>query len=64
MLASMTFTLLRGLAWDVGLPVATYYALHLLGVSDWVALLAPRWSRRPGCSGSRPGSARSTRSPR
>jgi hypothetical protein len=36
----MTRTLLRGLAWDVGLPVATYYALHLLGVSDWVALLA------------------------
>lgn len=32
--------MVRGLAWDVGLPVATYYALHLLGVSDWVALLA------------------------
>jgi hypothetical protein len=30
----------RGLAWDVGLPVVTYYALHLLGVSNWVALLA------------------------
>ena len=36
----MTGTLLRGLAWDVALPVATYYALHLLGASDWVALLA------------------------
>ena len=31
---------LRGLAWDVGLPVVTYYALHLLGATDWVALLA------------------------
>jgi hypothetical protein len=30
----------RGLAWDVGLPVATYYALHLAGATDWVALLA------------------------
>ena len=36
----MTRTLLRGLAWDIGLPVATYYALHLWGTSDWVALLA------------------------
>lgn len=36
----MTRSLLRGLAWDVGLPVATYYALHLLGATDWVALLA------------------------
>ena len=36
----MTRTLLRGLAWDVGLPVVTYYALHLLGATDWVALLA------------------------
>ncbi|NMH98836.1 VC0807 family protein [Pseudonocardia acidicola] len=33
-------TLVRGLAWDVGLPLVTYYALHLLGASDWVALLA------------------------
>jgi hypothetical protein len=33
-------TLLRGLAADVGLPVVAYYALHLLGTSDWVALLA------------------------
>ncbi|HEV7471064.1 MAG TPA: VC0807 family protein [Pseudonocardia sp.] len=32
--------IVRGLAWDVGLPVAVYYALHLLGASDWVALLA------------------------
>jgi hypothetical protein len=31
--------MLRGLAWDVGLPVAGYYALHLAGVSDLVALL-------------------------
>jgi len=29
-----------GLAWDVGLPLVGYYALHLLGASDWVALLA------------------------
>jgi hypothetical protein len=33
-------TMIRGLAWDVGLPVLTYYALHLLGATDWVALLA------------------------
>lgn len=33
-------TMATGLLLDVGLPVATYYALHLLGVSDWVALLA------------------------
>ncbi|WP_433504693.1 hypothetical protein ACQP04_34905 [Pseudonocardia halophobica] len=32
--------LLRGLAFDVGLPIATYYVLHLLGASDWPALLA------------------------
>ena len=31
--------LLRGLAWDVGAPVVAY-VLHLLGASDWVALLA------------------------
>lgn len=31
---------LVGLAWDVGLPLVTYYALHALGVSDWTALLA------------------------
>lgn len=33
-------TVLTGLAWDIGLPVATYYVLHLLGATDWVALLA------------------------
>jgi hypothetical protein len=33
-------TLLRNLGWDVGLPVVTYYALHFLGASDWMALLA------------------------
>jgi hypothetical protein len=41
--ATMTnpaLTMIRGLAWDVGLPVLTYYALHLLGATDWVALLA------------------------
>jgi hypothetical protein len=32
--------MLRGMAWDVALPVTTYYALHLLGASDWLALLA------------------------
>ena len=31
--------LVRGLFWDVGLPVVGYYALHLLGVADWPALL-------------------------
>ena len=29
-----------GLLLDVAFPVATYYALHLLGATDWVALLA------------------------
>lgn len=33
-------SMLRGLAWDVGLPVLGYYALHLAGASDFVALLA------------------------
>ena len=28
--------MVRGLAWDVGLPLVAYYALHLLGASDWV----------------------------
>jgi hypothetical protein len=28
-----------GLLWDVGAPLVGYYALHLLGASDWVALL-------------------------
>jgi hypothetical protein len=32
--------ILRGLLLDVGLPVVVYYALHLLGADDWVALLA------------------------
>jgi hypothetical protein len=27
------------LARDIGLPLATYYALHLIGVRDWPALL-------------------------
>ena len=31
--------MLRGLGWDVGLPVVAYYALHLAGVHDFVALL-------------------------
>lgn len=31
---------LIGLGWDVGLPLVGYYALHLLGASDWTALLA------------------------
>jgi hypothetical protein len=31
--------LLRGLAWDVGLPLAAFYGLHLVGATDWVALL-------------------------
>ncbi len=31
--------MVRGLAWDVGVPVVAYYALTLLGASDWVALL-------------------------
>ena len=33
-------SMIRGLAWDVGLPLAAYYLLHLAGASDWVALLA------------------------
>lgn len=33
-------SMLRGLALDVGLPVLAYYVLHLLGASDWAALLA------------------------
>jgi len=37
---SRRLAMLRGLALDAGLPVATYYALHLLGASDWVGLLA------------------------
>lgn len=30
---------LAGLVWDLGLPLVGYYVLHLLGASDWVALL-------------------------
>lgn len=33
-------TIGRGLAWDVGLPLVAYYALHLAGASDWSALVA------------------------
>ncbi|MHA6623277.1 VC0807 family protein [Pseudonocardia sp. DLS-67] len=32
--------MIRGLALDVGLPLVTYYVLHLAGVADWPALLA------------------------
>jgi hypothetical protein len=32
-------SMLCGLGWDVGLPLVGYYALHLLGVADWPALL-------------------------
>lgn len=32
--------MLRGLLLDVGLPVIAYYGLHLLGASDFTALLA------------------------
>jgi hypothetical protein len=31
--------MVAGLAWDVGLPVAAFYLLSLLGASDWAALL-------------------------
>ena len=31
--------MLRGLRWDVGLPLVGYYGLHLLGVADLPALL-------------------------
>jgi hypothetical protein len=33
-------TIVRGLGWDVGLPLVTYYVLHLLGADDWAALVA------------------------
>jgi hypothetical protein len=33
-------TMIRGLGWDIGLPLVAYYALHFAGASDWVALLA------------------------
>jgi hypothetical protein len=31
--------MVRGLAWDVGLPLMVFYGLHLAGVGDWLALL-------------------------
>jgi hypothetical protein len=31
---------IRGSAWEIGLPLVTYYALRLAGVTDWLALLA------------------------
>ena len=34
-----SLVMLRGLLLDVGLPVAGYYVLHLLGAGDWMALL-------------------------
>lgn len=33
-------TMVRGLAWDAGLPLLTYYGLHQAGLTDWSALLA------------------------
>jgi hypothetical protein len=36
----VTRALVRGLAWDVGVPLAVYYVLHLAGATDWAALLA------------------------
>jgi hypothetical protein len=33
-------SMVRGLLIDVGLPIIAYYALHALGATDWVALLA------------------------
>jgi hypothetical protein len=36
----VTRSLVRGLAWDVGAPLAAYYVLHLAGATDWAALLA------------------------
>jgi hypothetical protein len=32
--------MVRSLAWDLGLPVVTYYVLHALGAGDMTALLA------------------------
>lgn len=32
--------MVRGLGWDVGLPLVAYYGLHALGVADLPALLA------------------------
>jgi hypothetical protein len=33
---------LVGLAWDAGIPVVGFYAVHILGASDWAALLHAR----------------------
>jgi hypothetical protein len=33
---------LVGLAWDAGISVVGFYALHILGASDWAALLHAR----------------------
>jgi hypothetical protein len=33
-------SMIRSMAWDLGLPVATYYGLHALGAGDTTALLA------------------------
>ncbi len=38
--ATGPLVLVRGLAWDVGLPLVTYYGLHLFGAADRPALLA------------------------
>lgn len=40
MAANPLVSMIRGLLWDVGLPIVTYYALHIAGANDWVALLA------------------------
>ncbi|MEU8665172.1 hypothetical protein, partial [Actinoplanes philippinensis] len=32
--------MIRGLAWDLGLPLVTYYGLHAAGAPDTAALLA------------------------
>lgn len=31
--------MIRSTLWDLGLPTATYYALHLAGVGDTAALM-------------------------
>jgi len=36
----MMKAMIRSMAWDLGLPVATYYGLHFLGAGDTAALLA------------------------
>ena len=33
-------SMIRSMAWDLGLPAAAYYALHAFGVGDTAALLA------------------------